>query len=575
LNDPLAPGSLLRDRYRVQRSISVGGWGEVYRGIDLIAGSTVAIKRCLKRPRGGSSDFSRDYVMRRAQEEISVLKELDCAGIPSFVDSFSLEGEIDCLVMEFIDGTDLNQQVRDSTKLAGRLPAVSTVVDYVIQVCRILEYLHSLSPPMIHRDIKPSNLILCHADSKVYLVDFGFARHIGPSAGTKSMVGTLGYAAIEQCQGHPTVLSDQYALGATLFFLLTGSQPTPFAIESLASFRSDLPQALVDSVAKATQPNAVDRYASIGEWSQDLKRVWAELLTAEVQLGSDSTLVGLPLSGLTRPPDSFEFQPDTTEIEPDSSQFSCGDDLAVSEPQGLTAEAGSSLNLPDSRGDEANGAKQPAKNTPVMNHWLALVSLLALTLVLVGGFHRFGPRASLGTPLNQPSVDGLTSAWPAPLSPKLLNARGSVYRDANGKIVMGAVASGGSSNGFALRLQCVQPTVLKIRWEGGGAEPVFFLRCHTKQNKEAAGLCLKLVGINDELGKFKSEWSIYGLPEPAHPIAKLETPSSSAAAMLPPDLASWARWRNSVLEFQLNGETELSLSVDSASKPLQFSLEVF
>ena len=535
----------------------------------------MAIKRCLKRPRGGSSDFSRDYVMRRAQEEMSVLKELDCPGIPRFVDSFSLEGEIDCLVMEFIDGTDLNQQVRDSTKLAGRLPAVSTVVDYVIQVCRILEYLHSLNPPMIHRDIKPSNLILSHADSKVYLVDFGFARHIGPSAGTKSMVGTLGYASIEQCQGHPTVLSDQYALGATLFFLLTGSQPTPFAIESLASFRSDLPQALVDSVAKATQCNAVDRYASIGEWSEDLKRVWAELLTAEVQLGSESTLVGLPIAGLTRPPDSFEFQPDTTEIEPDSSHFTFVENGAASEMQVLDENPQSTMSVHNLSGEDASETHPPVRNAPVVNHWLAFGLLLGLTVILVGGFHRFGPRTSVGTVLNQPSVDGLTSAWPAPLSPKLLNARGSVHRDANGKIVLGPVLSEGRSNGFALGLKCVQPTVLKIRWEGGGAEPVIYFRCHTKQNQVAATLCLKLVGVNDELGKFKSEWSIYGLPEPASPISKLETPSSSAASMLPPDIASWARWRNSVLEFQLNGETELSLSVDSASKPLQFSLEVY
>jgi serine/threonine protein kinase len=476
--DPLAPGSLVRDRYRVQRSISVGGWGEVYRGIDQKSGHSVAIKRCLKRPRGGSSDLSDQYVARRALEEISVLKELDCPGVPRFVDSFSLDGGIDCLVMEYIEGIDLNQQVRDSTKLAGRLPSAAAAVGYVVQVCRILEYLHSLNPPMIHRDIKPSNLILRHSDSRVYLVDFGFARHIGPSAGTKSMVGTLGYAAIEQCQGHPTVLSDQYALGATLFFLLTGSQPTPFAIESLQSFRSDLPQELVDSVAKATRPAAGDRYASVAQWREHLETVWLELLKCETEAGTDSTLAGLPIAGLSQAPDSFEFQPDTDAIaEPDSEVYEPESLRPIEEDEPVSeAFPTSTIEVPVTKVADPKSAS--------LNQWIGFAALVAISVLLVGGFYLFGPRtAGQGTYLSQPSVDTLAKAWPAPLNPKLLGVQGAAYSNGRGKITLGAVAQGAKKSGFALSLKCAQPAVLKLRWEGGGNDPVFYLRCRSQGAK--------------------------------------------------------------------------------------------
>jgi hypothetical protein len=90
-----------------------------------------------------------------------------------------------------------------------------------------------------------------------------------------------------------------------------------------------------------------------------------------------------------------------------------------------------------------------------------------------------------------------------------------------------------------------------------------------------ASLCLKLVGAGDEAGKAKAEWSVYGLSEPTSEIASLEVPKSTGSTMLPPELASWAKWRDSVLEFQLTGETEFSLLVESATEPLMFNVDVY
>ncbi|MEQ9548636.1 MAG: hypothetical protein RIM23_03305 [Coleofasciculus sp. G3-WIS-01] len=93
------------------------------------------------------------------------------------------------------------------------------------QVLDILIYLHELSPPVLHRDIKPSNLILGE-DKQVYLVDFGAVQAQAAVTGvTFTVVGTSGYAPLEQFWGRAVAASDLYALGATLIHLLTGIAP--------------------------------------------------------------------------------------------------------------------------------------------------------------------------------------------------------------------------------------------------------------------------------------------------------------------------------------------------------------
>jgi serine/threonine protein kinase len=90
---------------------------------------------------------------------------------------------------------------------------------------RVLDYLHQFEPPVLHRDIKPSNLILGE-DGLVYLVDFGAVQNQAALTGvTFTVVGTCGYAPLEQFWGRAVPASDLYALGATLIHLLTGLAP--------------------------------------------------------------------------------------------------------------------------------------------------------------------------------------------------------------------------------------------------------------------------------------------------------------------------------------------------------------
>src|SRR5919199_5445541 len=160
------------------------------------------------------------------EREAQVLKTLDYPRIPKYRDYFSLDrhmGEGLCwfvLVQDYIPGYSL-QQLLDQ----GKRFTPEQVRSLATQLLDILIYLHGLNPLVLHRDIKPSNLIL-GADEQVYLVDFGAVQDPTAVEGaTFTVVGTAGYAPLEQFYGKAVPASDLYALGATLIHLLTGTAP--------------------------------------------------------------------------------------------------------------------------------------------------------------------------------------------------------------------------------------------------------------------------------------------------------------------------------------------------------------
>ncbi|HEY9667074.1 MAG TPA: serine/threonine-protein kinase, partial [Coleofasciculaceae cyanobacterium] len=160
------------------------------------------------------------------EREAQVLNALNHPRIPKYRDYFSLDryaGEGLCwfaLVQDYIPGHCL-QQLLDE----GKHFTETQVRSIAAQVLEILIYLHELNPPVLHRDIKPSNLIL-GANEQVYLVDFGAVQDPTAVEGaTFTVVGTAGYAPLEQFYGKAVPASDLYALGATLIHLLTGTAP--------------------------------------------------------------------------------------------------------------------------------------------------------------------------------------------------------------------------------------------------------------------------------------------------------------------------------------------------------------
>ncbi|NER37354.1 MAG: serine/threonine protein kinase [Oscillatoria sp. SIO1A7] len=160
------------------------------------------------------------------EREAKVLQNLDHPRIPKYRDYFSIDrdrGEGLCwfgLVQDYIPGTSLQEKIEEGDRFsAEQVKAIAA------QLLEILIYLHGLDTPVLHRDIKPSNLIL-GADEQIYLVDFGaVADPTVVEGATFTVVGTAGYAPLEQFWGKAVPASDLYALGATLVHLVTGIEP--------------------------------------------------------------------------------------------------------------------------------------------------------------------------------------------------------------------------------------------------------------------------------------------------------------------------------------------------------------
>lgn len=272
-------GETLHSRYLVQEIVGQGGMGAVYRAEDIDTGETVAVKQL--RP-DSTSGFDNADLMARFQGEWQLLRSLDHARIPRMLDSFLVDGN-GYYVMQFIEGPSLDQLLR-KFKTRGRRFPEEALMEYAIKTLDVLAYLHERPRPLLHRDIKPQNLIVRPSDQELFLVDFGLARE-GGSHTTRTLVGTLGYAPLEQIKGHPEVRSDLYALGASMWHMLVGEQPQPFDIPPLRSARNDIHPLLGEVVDRACQDNPQRRYASA-------RKMQAALVSALSALTGDRSADG-------------------------------------------------------------------------------------------------------------------------------------------------------------------------------------------------------------------------------------------------------------------------------------------
>lgn len=221
----LTEETILQGRYRIIRQLGQGGMGAVYEAIDERLDTTVALKETL---------FTDEKLRKQFEREARLLARLHHPALPRVSDHFT-EGEGQFLVMQYIAGQDLSEML--STRNAPFSEA--EVARWADQLCDALDYLHTQDPQIIHRDIKPQNLKLT-ARGQVVLLDFGLAKG---SAGQLTAVTTSAsifgytpnYAPLEQVQGKGTdARSDLYALGATLYHLVTNVKP-PDALSRAAA----------------------------------------------------------------------------------------------------------------------------------------------------------------------------------------------------------------------------------------------------------------------------------------------------------------------------------------------------
>ncbi|MEW6129455.1 MAG: protein kinase [Acidobacteriota bacterium] len=214
----LEPGTLLLDRYSIVRRVGGGGMGSVYQAKDKrLADRLCAVKEMIELFADASQ---RAKAVEDFLRESEVLAQLEHPSIPTIYDYFNESGKY-YLVMRWIGGGDLAQQMQ----VRGGVVDETAVTKWAIQICDVLHYIHSQNPPIIYRDLKPANLMLDDKSQRVMLVDFGIARIVRPTEKGVTAIGTMGYAPPELFAGKVEPRSDIYSLGATMFHMLTGSDP--------------------------------------------------------------------------------------------------------------------------------------------------------------------------------------------------------------------------------------------------------------------------------------------------------------------------------------------------------------
>lgn len=265
----LADGTNLHGRYRILRPIGRGGMGAVYQAVDTRLQNIVAVKQVTIHAPDADRAFEREAML---------LAGLRHPALPVVIDYFS-EDVGRFFVMQFIDGEDLARTL----ELRGGACDVDEVRAWAMTVLDALAYLHEHQPPIVHRDIKPANLKRT-ASGDIVLLDFGLAKGGRPTTpqpdDDQSLFGfTPRYAPPEQMELTGTdPRSDLYALGATLFHLLTGVQPpaalqrkrsvtaaTQDPLPDLQSLNPRVPVDLALVVRKAMSLDRAERFGSAAE----------------------------------------------------------------------------------------------------------------------------------------------------------------------------------------------------------------------------------------------------------------------------------------------------------------------
>ncbi len=230
----LRTGQILHQKYRIENKLDAGGMGQVYKATHIKLKKTYALKALfvLSGDQHEQARFERQFEL-----EAQTLAGLEHPGLTRVVDLFR-ENEVSYLVMELVEGVTLTEYVEKALKPL----ALDVVKKLTSQILDVLEYLHGSSPPVIVRDIKPDNLML-RGDGRVKLLDFGLAKRLVSGEKTQTIVRGMGtdcYAPMEQYgQGMTDQRSDIFALGATLYFCLTGAAPPP--VWQRASLQEVLP----------------------------------------------------------------------------------------------------------------------------------------------------------------------------------------------------------------------------------------------------------------------------------------------------------------------------------------------
>jgi serine/threonine protein kinase len=262
---PISIGQVLNNRYRIVKLLGKGGFGAVYKAWDLRLDKHWALKENLETTPEAERQFTR---------EATILANLSHPNLPRVTDHFLVPGQGQYLVMDFIEGQDLESVLQHQ-----RTVPTDQAIGWITQIADALIYLHSQQPPVIHRDLKPANIRITPA-GQAMLVDFGLVKvydpHLRTTVGARAV--TPGYSPPEQYgQGNTDICTDIYALGATLYTLLTGQEP-PESVQRVvddqlilaSTVNPQIPVNIGQAIAKAMSLRPSQRYQLVSQFKQAL-----------------------------------------------------------------------------------------------------------------------------------------------------------------------------------------------------------------------------------------------------------------------------------------------------------------
>lgn len=247
---PLEPDAVLKNgKLKITKQLAFGGLSAIYLA-QLNELDRVVVKEAVI-PVNAETD-TRRQAEDRIQREAMLLMKLQHPNIARVLDHFVEEGR-HYLLLEYIHGQDLRQYIKQNGPQSEE-----TVLGWARQIASIMDYLHSQDPPIIHRDLTPDNLVLRN-DGTVTLIDFGAANEfIGQATGT--LVGKQAYMAPEQLRGKAATHSDLYSFGGSLFYFLTGRDPTPLSVSHPKNVLPSVSDSLNEIVAKLTAFEPEERF---------------------------------------------------------------------------------------------------------------------------------------------------------------------------------------------------------------------------------------------------------------------------------------------------------------------------
>lgn len=297
----LQPGTILcGGKYTVEKKIGEGGFGITYKALQAGLNRIVCIKEYFPAGKCARVTHARTVYVQGASENIfekyrqafvkeaKMLATLHHPNIVEVIDVFD-ENNTSYMVMAFIEGKSL-QSIVDSR---GRLP-YPEVVNYIAQITNAVGYIHDRH--ILHRDIKPDNIMIT-ADYKAILIDFGSAREFEQDkTQVHTSMLTHGYAPTEQYTSNSRKGSytDIYAIGATMYFVLTGHIPLEAAArltEPMAAPKDlvpDIPDEANRTILKAMQLKAENRHQTVQEFMDDLRNIKPSVLVDETIGGTTS-----------------------------------------------------------------------------------------------------------------------------------------------------------------------------------------------------------------------------------------------------------------------------------------------